>query len=132
METLLFASYFASVAGMGWNLAKIKLQGDLEADMKGYREYDLSTEKIKVGTDKIDPDGHYIVLAKHRPEGEKSQSLSEQRTPFFSYTIPHYAPYDPTRYLEVSPLLSLIFLTTDQSKEGVPTQDHRRVLRHTI
>ena len=34
--------------------------------MKGYREYDLSTERIKVGTDKIDPDGDYIVLAKHK------------------------------------------------------------------
>ena len=68
MDSLLFAGYFLSVTGMGWNLIKIKLQGDLEEDMKGYREYDLSIEKIKVGTDKIDPDGNYIVLAKHRPE----------------------------------------------------------------
>lgn len=102
METLLGISYFAAVGGMGWNLAKIKLQGDLEADMKEYREYDLSTEKIKVGTDKIDPDGNYIVLAKHRPAGEPSQPKNVDKTQFFSYTKPHYAPYDPTRYIEVS------------------------------
>ena len=91
------ACYFFTVAGMGWNLVKIKLQGDLEEQMKGYREYDLATEKIKVGTDKIDPDGHYIVLAKHRPSEEKTPL-----EPLFSYTQPHWAPYDPTRYLEVS------------------------------
>ena len=70
--------------------------------MKGYREYDLSTEKIKVGTDKIDPDGNYIVLAKHRPimtNGSPDTAV----TPLFSYTRPCFAPYDPTRYEEVSP-----------------------------
>lgn len=46
MDTILGACYFMTIGGMGWNLVKIKLQGDLEADMKGYREYDLSTERI--------------------------------------------------------------------------------------
>ena len=37
------------------NLIRLKLQNDFEEDMKSYREYDLSTEQIKVGTDMIDP-----------------------------------------------------------------------------
>ena len=63
---MLGACYFFACGGMAWNLIKIKLQGDLEEDMKAYREYDLSTERIKVGTDSIDPNGKYVVLAKHR------------------------------------------------------------------
>ena len=70
--------------------------------MKNYREYDLSHENIKVGTDKIDPDGKYIVLANHRasvkPEGEEV----ETRLPLFSYTRPCTGTYDPSRYSEVS------------------------------
>ena len=66
MDTILGACYFLTVGSLGWNMIKIKMQVDLEEEMKGYREYDLSTEKIKVGTDKIDPDGKYIVLAKHK------------------------------------------------------------------
>ena len=73
MDSLLFAGYFLSVAGMSWNLIKIKAQGDLEEDMKNYREYDLSIEKIKVGTDKIDPDGNYIILAKNRTQEQPSE-----------------------------------------------------------
>ena len=102
MDTILGACYFMTVAGMGYNLARIKLQGDLEEDMKGYREYDLSTEKIKVGTDKIDPDGKYIVLAKHKAVKEDSEEGAQAKTPFFAYTRPVMAPFDPTRYEEVS------------------------------
>ena len=102
MDTILGACYFMTIAGMGYNLARIKLQGDLEEDMKGYREYDLSTEKIKVGTDKIDPDGKYIVLAKHKALQEDSEEGAQAKTPFFAYTRPVMAPFDPTRYEEVS------------------------------
>ena len=70
------ACYFLTCAGMGYNLVKIKLQGDFEEQMKNYREYDLSTERIKVGTDKIDPDGDYIVLAKHK--GVSSEAVDEK------------------------------------------------------
>ena len=66
MDSVLGVCYFITCAGMAWNLIKIKLQGDLEEDMKAYREYDLSNERIKVGTDSIDPNGKYVVLAKHR------------------------------------------------------------------
>lgn len=100
MDTLMGACYFLTCGGMGWNMVKIKLQVDLEEDMKGYREYDLSTEKIQVGTDKIDPDGKYIVLARHKPQ--QQQEGTPLAKPFFSYTKPHWAPFDPTRYLEVS------------------------------
>ncbi len=102
MDTILGACYFMTVAGMGWNMVKIKLQGDLEEDMKQYREYDLSTEKIKVGTDKIDPNGKYIVLANHKAATDKTKA-----EPLFAYTMPHLAPYDPTRYSEVSAKLSI-------------------------
>ena len=99
MDSVLGACYFITCAGMGWNLIKIKLQGDLEEDMKGYREYDLSTEKIRVDTDKIDPSKNYIVLAKHKGNPQTT-------SPFFKYTMPDIAPYDPTRYAEVSPFKS--------------------------
>ena len=36
----------------------------------------MSTERIKVGTDKIDPDGDYIVLAKHK--GVSSEAVDEK------------------------------------------------------
>ena len=104
------ACYFMTIGGMSWNLVKIKMQIDLENDMKEYREYDLSHEKIKVGTDRIDPLGKYIVLANHK--GKKAEAVAEegeettQEPPFFSYTMPCLAPYDPTRYHEVSLLQS--------------------------
>ena len=100
MDTIMGFCYFGTVVGMGWNLVKIKLQVDFEEDIKGYREYDFSTEKIKVGTDKIDPDGKYIVLAKHRPD--QAQQPQGAARPFFSYTRACSAPYDPTRFYEVS------------------------------
>ena len=59
------------------NLIRLKLQNDFEEDMKSYREYDLSTEQIKVGTDMIDPYGKYIVLLKH-----KAASAESDQTPF--------------------------------------------------
>ena len=86
------ACYFLTIGGMAWNLIRIKLQGDLEEDMKEYREYDLSHEKIKLGASESDQ--KYIVLANHKANSE------ENKTPLFEYTEPSYAPYDPTRYLE--------------------------------
>ena len=46
MDTIMGACYFFALGGMGYNLVKIKLQGDLEDEMKEYREYDLSHERI--------------------------------------------------------------------------------------
>ena len=127
MDTLMGACYFFTIGGMGWNLIRIKLQGDLEEDMKEYREYDLSHETIKIGTDRIDPDGQYIVLANHRaavtqkkPKDEsESNETTESSTeapiaaakPLFSYTMPCFAPYDPTRYNENLKLKSEFSMT---------------------
>ena len=66
MEKLLFSVYAGCVTAMAYNLIRMKFQTDLEEEIKNLREYDLSTEKIKVGTDLINEDGEYIVLANHR------------------------------------------------------------------
>ena len=108
MDTLLGACYFFTVAGMTWEMVKIKVQVDLEDELKNYREYDLSMEKIQVGTEKIDPDQNYIVLAKHKAIKKDEEATTDQtpeiQPPFYSYTRPCTAPYDPTRYLEKTKL----------------------------
>lgn len=141
MDTILGACYFMTIAGMGWNLMKIKFQIDLEEEMKKYREYDLSYERIKVGTDKIDPDGNYIVLAKHKAvsAAEQEANTAELREPLFSYTRPCFAPYDPTRYQQVRHHLSLtlsnfshFFLKGCQALERIQASDPRRLPRFPI
>ena len=112
MDTLMGVCYFFTIGGMGWNLVKIKLQGDLEEDMKEYREYDLSHERIKIGTDRIDPDGKYLVLANHKQNSSAAESeTTTAAKPVFSYTMPCFAPYDPTRYNEGLKLKSEFSLT---------------------
>ena len=81
MDTVLAAAYFMTVGGMGWNLIKIKLQNDYESEIKDYREYDLSHERIKIGTDKIDPDGKYIVLANHKATIAEATSPAAEHAP---------------------------------------------------
>lgn len=85
--------------------------------MKGYREYDLSTERIKIGTDKIDPDGHYIVLANHKG---KTVAGSASASPIFSYTMPFHAPYDPTRYKDTHKVSDEFKLVIEEECQEVP------------
>ena len=80
MDTILGACYFLTVSGMSWNFVKIKLQLDLEEDLKNLREYDLSTEKIQIGSDKINPDSQYIVLANHKATAAASQATTDTET----------------------------------------------------
>jgi hypothetical protein len=44
LEKFLAACYLLSLGAMARNLIKIKLQNDLEEEIKKYREYDLSTD----------------------------------------------------------------------------------------
>lgn len=84
--------------------------------MRDYREYDLSHEKIKIGTDRIDPEGNYIVLANHRPLLTESTPTK----PFLSYTMPNYAPYDPSRYSENHKVPSEFTLTIKEECQDLP------------
>ena len=135
MDTILGACYFLTCAGMGYNLVKIKLQGDFEEQMKNYREYDLSTERIKVGTDKIDPDGDYIVLAKHKgvnseavdekpDEGDDKTEAAETKSastkPYFVYTVPSLAPYDPSRYSDTLKVPEEFNLRIEEKCQDLP------------
>ena len=51
LTNVLLAAYVLSLGVMTRNLIRIKLQNDFEEDLKTYREYDLQTEQIRVGTD---------------------------------------------------------------------------------
>ena len=125
MDTLMGACYFFTVAGISYNLMKIKLQIDLEEDLKNLREYDLSTEKIRVGTDKIIADQQYIVLAKHKSPAKASvdQNTKEEpklSLPLFSYTQACSAPYDPTRYMEGQKLKEQFSMVIDEDIQDMP------------
>ena len=52
-----------------WKRLILTLLGKNLWFLKNLREYDLATEKIRIGTDKIKDDGEYVVLAKHRAVG---------------------------------------------------------------
>ena len=103
MDSFIFASYLLSLSAITVNLVRAKLQDDFENELKELREYDLSYEKIKVGVDKIDPDGKYIVLANHK--GKKSEAKdgkeAEVAVPLFAHTIPYANILDPVRYFKV-------------------------------
>ena len=66
LEKFLCACYLLSLGAMARNLIRIKLQNDLEEDIKKYREYDLSTDQILRRGDQTDLDGKFVVLAKHK------------------------------------------------------------------
>ena len=85
--------------------------------MKAYREYDLANERIKVGTDSIDPNGKYVVLAKHRGQEPAKDTIAK---PFFSYTMPRSAPYDPTRYSEGIKLKEEFSLSITEECQDLP------------
>ena len=55
-----------SLSAITINLVRSKLQDDLEAELKDYREYDLSYEKLKAVNDYIDPKKKFIILVKHK------------------------------------------------------------------
>ena len=63
MESLLGVIYFGCVGAITRNLINIKLQVDYEEELKQYREYDLSYEKIKTDVDDLSADGQFIILA---------------------------------------------------------------------
>ena len=50
ITTGLFTGYALGVAAITYNLTKVKLQDDFEADVRKLREYDFSHEKIEVET----------------------------------------------------------------------------------
>lgn len=79
LEKLLGACYLLSLGVMARNLIRIKLQNDFEEELKKYREYDLSTDKILRKGDETDLRGKFVVLAKHKAD-------PDTKTPFFTHT----------------------------------------------
>lgn len=63
MESLLSVIYVGCVGAITRNLVQMKLQVDYEEELKQYREYDLSYEKIKTDVDNLSADGQFIILA---------------------------------------------------------------------
>lgn len=95
----MFASYVLSLSAISVNLIRAKLQDDLEAELKEYREYDLSYEKIKADNDYIDPKKKFIILVKHKGKATEG-SEKEIIEPFYAKTIPYANILDPVRYFE--------------------------------
>ena len=67
----MFITYCGCVSAITMNMVKMKYQVDMEEEIKKLREYDLATEKIRIGTDLVKDDGEYIVLAKHKGRSSK-------------------------------------------------------------
>ena len=75
ITTGLFTGYALGVAAITYNLTKVKLQDDFEADVRKLREYDFSHEKIEVETNpKISQDS--IILVKYKPEDNQHLKAS--------------------------------------------------------
>jgi hypothetical protein len=51
ITTGLFAGYALGVTAITYNITKVKLQDDFEAEVRKLREYDFSHEKIEVEKD---------------------------------------------------------------------------------
>ena len=107
MDQIIFASYLLSLSAITVNMIRAKLQDDLEAEMKEYREYDLSYEKINFETGAILPTKKYIVLANHKAKKnqESSGEVEEKKKteevaakPLFVHTVPYANILDPARY----------------------------------
>ena len=100
MDHVLFASYLLSLSAITVNLIRAKLQDDFENDLKDLREYDVSYEKIKVGVDRLDPDGKFIVLVNHKGKKTSGEEGKEATlpSPLFAHTIPYANILDPVRY----------------------------------
>ena len=81
IENFLLGCYLLSLAAITRNLIKIKLTNDFEEELKKYREYDLSTEQIKIGADNLE-NGKFIVLIKVK--------AAEDKIPYLAHTL-HYA-----------------------------------------
>ena len=107
-------------------MVRAKLQDDFENEIKECREYDLANEKIKIGTDKIDPNAKYIVLANHK--GQKQETTkddekvnAESAEPIFVYTVPYANVLDPVRYFQTKLKRRQAFtLTIDEPKQDLP------------
>ena len=87
-----------SLSAITVNLVRAKLQDDLEAELKEYREYDLSYETIKAENDYIDPNKKFIVLVKHKGLAKSTEEKIVK--PYFAKTIPYANVLDPVRYFE--------------------------------
>ena len=58
----------------------------------------------KVGVDRLDADGKFIVLVNHKgkkPASEEGKE-AEAPVPLFAHTIPYANILDPVRYFQVS------------------------------
>ena len=114
ITTGLFTGYALGVAAITYNITKVKLQDDFEADVRKLREYDFSHEKIDVENDpKISQDS--IILLKYKPEDNQHiQSISPKIQNIFgegkgdvpeliySKVISFSNLVDETKYFEVS------------------------------
>ena len=81
IDGIVFVAYFTSISAILRNSIRIKLQNDFEAELKGLREYDLSTDCLN--PDKLlkaNPDGgKFIVLC--------NLKAGEEKRPFIHKTI---------------------------------------------
>lgn len=58
---MIFATYCFGIGAIGANIVRTKLQNDFEEKIRGLREFDLSTDKIR--TEQLD-DKDVMVLLK--------------------------------------------------------------------
>ena len=122
ITTGLFAGYALGVAAITYNISKVKLQDDLEAQVRKLIEYDFSHEKIEVEKDpKISQDS--IILVKYKPEenqhiksiSPKIQNFSGEEKEIvpeliYSKVISFSNLVDETKYFEVVFFFILIIL----------------------
>lgn len=105
LTTILGAAYATTIAGSAYNMAKIRLNDDYVEEIKQYREYDFTYEKVdpsalprkSIVHVKIDPNEENFQFAKE-PKLQTDDSLKENEKMLYSRVISFSNLLDPALY----------------------------------
>ena len=84
LNSALFASYCATLGLLGYNVVKSKLIDDFDRELREYREYDFSHEKLKKDQFQKNKEVNCIILAKYQSQDQQEDRvLLERELAFF-------------------------------------------------
>ena len=94
LDSAIFGTYCVGISAIFYNLTRIKKQNEYEEHIKGLREFDLSTDKLRP-EHLQNSDQDILVLCKYDNEPQSSEPLMTEQ-------IPYANVLDTTRYFQVS------------------------------
>lgn len=93
LDAAIFGTYCVGISAIFYNLTRIKKQNEYEEYIKGLREFDLSTDKLRP-EHLQNSDQDILVLCKYDNESQSSEPLMTEQ-------IPYANVLDTTRYFQV-------------------------------